>query len=125
MRSDAVASQAAKSALSKKALDVIVMDLRPLSSIADFFVIASGHTDTHVRAIADGIAEGLRKRKVRPWHVEGYGNGRWVLLDFVEVVVHVFDQDTRNYYALDRIWGDAPSREFKDEPPKRLKESES
>lgn len=119
MRSDAVARQAAQFALSKKGFDVIVMDLRELSSITDFFVIASGHTDTHVRAIADGISENLKKRKVRPWHVEGHENGRWVLLDFVDVVVHVFDEEIRNYYALERIWGDAPTIEYQDEPKKQ------
>jgi len=116
LTSEAVAKQAAKFALSKKAFDVIALDLREVSPVADFFVIASGHTDTHVRAITDGIEQGLKKSKVRPWHVEGYSNGHWVLLDYVEVVVHVFDEETRNYYALERIWGDAPFQEFKDDP---------
>lgn len=115
MKPNAVASQIAKLAFSKKAFDVLIIDLREISPIADFFVIASGHTDTHVRAISDGIAEGLKKKKIKPWHVEGYENGRWVLLDFVEVVVHVFDEETRNYYSLERIWGDAPMIEVKDE----------
>lgn len=122
MTSQAVAKQAAQLALGKKAFDVLALDLREVSPIADFFVIASGHTDTHVRAISDGIEQGLKGKKVRPWHVEGYANGRWVLLDFVEVVVHVFDEEIRKYYALERIWGDAPIIEFRDKPKKQVPE---
>ncbi len=123
MKPNAVASQIAKLAFSKKAFNVLIMDLREISPIADFFVIASGHTDTHVRAISDGIAEGLTKKKIKPWHVEGYEHGRWVLLDFVDIVVHVFDEDTRNYYALERIWGDAPVIEAKDEGAKKERQA--
>lgn len=72
----------------------------------------------HVRAICDAIAEGLlaREDRVKPWHVEGYDTRRWVLLDFVHVVVHVFQSETREYYSLERLWGDAPRRVFDDAP---------
>ena len=78
-------------------------------------VIASGTSDVQVRAIADAIVEGLKGDGETPWHVEGYEGKRWVLLDYVDVVIHVFDEETRDYYQLERLWGDAKFREFEDE----------
>ena len=108
---------AAELALTKKAESVISMDLRGLTSTCDFFVIASGTSDVQVKAIADAIKDGLTDDGEKPWHVEGYEGKRWVLLDYVDVVVHVFDEETRDYYQLERLWGDAKFRNFVDGPP--------
>jgi ribosome-associated protein len=94
----------------RKAVDGVVLDLRSLSDAADQFVIVSGTSDTHVRAIADHVLETLRLHGVRAHHVEGLTAGRWVLLDFVDFVVHVFQPALRDFYQLERLWGDAPRR---------------
>ena len=91
-----------------KATDVAVLDLRKLSDATDFFVVASGSSDTHVRSLAEHVIEGLEKAGRRPHHVEGLAQGRWVLLDFVDVVVHVFHPTLREFYQLERLWGEAP-----------------
>jgi len=103
-----MALTAGKIALSKKASEVKVLDLRELTSVTDYFVLCSGELDVHVKAISDAIMEGLRKKKLRVWHVEGYDARRWVLLDYVDIVVHVFDREARQFYGLERLWGDAP-----------------
>ncbi len=102
-------------ALSKKAENVVSLDLRGLTTTCDFFVICEGTSSTHVKAIADGIVDGMKESDERPWHVEGYEALRWVLVDYVNVVVHVFDAETREYYQLERLWGDAQIEEYKDE----------
>ena len=98
---------AAEAAASKKASDLVALDLRELGGVADYFLICSGGSDVQVKAIADAIDEKLRERGARPWHVEGLEGRRWVLLDYVEFVVHVFHHKTREYYLLERLWGDA------------------
>jgi ribosome-associated protein len=115
MTSEERANRAAELALTKKAENVITMELRGLTSTCDFFVIATGTSDVQVKAIADAIADGLTEVGEKSWHVEGYEGKRWILLDYVDVVVHVFDEETRDYYQLERLWGDAPIREFRDE----------
>ncbi len=100
-------------ALEKKAADVLSLDVRQFPIGCDFFLLASGASDVQVRAIADWIREQLHARLgVRPWHIEGQSHGRWILLDYVDVVIHVFHAETREYYLLDRLWGDAPREEF-------------
>jgi len=101
-------------ALSKKAEDVLSVDLRGLSPACDFFVICTGTSGVHARAIADAIEDGLRESGEKAWHVEGRETGRWVLLDFVNVVVHVFDPEARDYYCLERLWGDAKIETYED-----------
>jgi len=91
-----------------KANRVQVLDLRPVSDATDYFVIASGTSEGHVRGIADRVVGELGKRGVRPHHVEGVSGGRWVLLDFVDLVVHVFHPEARAFYRLERLWDDAP-----------------
>jgi ribosome-associated protein len=93
-----------------KAVDGVVLDLRKLSDATDYFVVVSGTSDTHVRAIAEGVLEALRERGVRAHHIEGLASGRWVLLDFVDFVVHVFHPTLREFYQLEGLWGDAPQR---------------
>lgn len=92
----------------RKGRQVRVLDLRGLSDAADFFVIASGTSDAHVRGIADGVVAALEQAGYPANHVEGLPTGRWVLLDFVDIVVHLFHPETRAFYGLERLWQDAP-----------------
>jgi ribosome-associated protein len=93
----------------KKASDIVVMDLRKIkNAVADFFVICSGNSDKQLDAISDSIdAEVFKKFQENPWHTEGKNNKEWMLLDYINVVAHVFRKDRREYYALERLWGDA------------------
>lgn len=98
--------------MAKKGTDPVALDLRELDGACDYFLIVSGSSEIQVKAIAEAVEERLRQRGVRPWHVEGMEGRRWVLLDYVEFVVHVFHEKTRQYYMLDRLWGDARSVEL-------------
>lgn len=93
----------------RKAVNVVLLDLRKISSATDWFVVAGGTSDTHVSAIADSVIEGLKKEGVRPLNVEGQREGRWVLIDYFDFVVHVFHPAAREFYQLERLWGDAPT----------------
>lgn len=97
----------AEYALSKKALDVRIMHLFQVTSMTDYFVVCHGESELQVKAIADAIQEGLKKEGERVWHKEGYTHSNWVLLDYVDVVVHIFNKESRLFYALERLWGDA------------------
>lgn len=112
-----VVRHAGQLALERKAQDVIILDLRGISTATDHFVIASGTSDIQVKAIADHILEDLRKEGVKPAHVEGLETGRWVLLDYIDFVVHVFHPQSRSFYQLEALWGDAPRHEMTEEPP--------
>ncbi|MDR0786915.1 MAG: ribosome silencing factor [Gemmatimonadota bacterium] len=94
--------------LDRKAEDVVLLDLRDVSAATDFFIVATGRSDTHVSAIGDFVAEELRKEGVRAFGVEGMRSGRWVLLDYVDFVVHIFHPAAREFYQLERLWGDVP-----------------
>jgi ribosome-associated protein len=98
----------------KKASDIVVMDLRKIkNAVADFFVICSGNSDKQLDAISDSIdAEVYKKFQENPWHTEGKNNKEWMLLDYINVVAHVFRKDRRSYYALERLWGDADITEI-------------
>lgn len=98
----------------KKGFEVRILDLRELTTMADYFVICSADSDTQVKAIADEIDKNLKDQGIRSWHKEGYKGLNWVLLDYVDVVVHVFKKDVRAYYNLERLWGDAPSINVED-----------
>lgn len=100
---------AARAALDKKAGDLIMLDVHALSSVTDFFLVCSGRSVTHLRTIADGILGDLKAGGVRPLHTEGAAESGWILIDYGDVLAHVFLEDTRAYYALERLWGDAPS----------------
>ncbi len=91
----------------KKGLDIVLLDLRAVTDTADFFVLCSGTSDLHVKALAEELCDQLRATGEGPWQVEGYEARRWVLLDFVDIVVHIFRQEVREFYALERLWGDA------------------
>lgn len=97
-----------RAAEGKKAKNLLVLDLRGLSSVTDYFVICSGSSDTNVRAIADAVREALEEAGVRPLGVEGYREGTWVLLDYVDFVFHVFHYEKRLTFAIEELWKDAP-----------------
>ena len=110
-----LARMAGRLALEKKGFDVRILKLKELSSVCDYFLIVSGEADIHVKAIAQAIIEGLKEAGERPMHVEGMVEGNWVLLDYIDVIVHVFKEPTRQFYSLERLWGDAPIEELADE----------
>ena len=103
----AAAQRAAAIALDRKANDVVLLGLSGVTDMTDFFVIASGTSDTHVRAIAEHVIAELKKEGYPVHHVEGLSQGRWVLLDYVDFVVHLFHPALRQFYQLERLWGDA------------------
>lgn len=106
-----LAGEIARCALEKKAHDVLELDMRGLVGYTDFFVICSGRTDRQVKAIHDAIHEGLKRAHgILPRRVEGLGGAQWVLMDYLDVVVHLFTPATREFYRLERLWGEAPAR---------------
>jgi ribosome-associated protein len=108
LSAEAVVRVAAHAALDKKALDLAVLDLQGLSTIADFFLVCSARSTTQAETIAEAVRGALRTEGVRPRHNEGSAESGWLLLDYGDVVVHVFLEETRGFYALERLWGDAP-----------------
>ena len=100
-------AKAVDAALDKKAMDVVVLDLRSTPAFTDYFVLCSGQNPRQVKAIADAVEEALRAARVKPAHVEGYDRAEWVLMDFFSFIVHVFTPQTRAFYSLERLWGDA------------------
>lgn len=107
-----VVERAAQLAIDRKALDVVSLDLRGLSSATDFFLLATGTSDVHVKSIADHIIDRLRAEGVRANHVEGLQGGRWVLIDYIDVVVHVLHASARDFYQLEELWGDAERKTY-------------
>ena len=110
-------AKAVRAALDKKALDVVVLDLRHTHAFTDFFLLCSGQNTRQVQAIADAVEDALRAVKIKPAHVEGYKRAEWVLMDFFTFIVHVFSPGTRDFYSLERLWGNAERIEVSDEPP--------
>jgi ribosome-associated protein len=100
--------EAVSAADDRKAIDLKVLHLEKISDFTDYFLICSGSSERQVQAIADGVQEKMRSERVRPLHVEGYNRGQWVLLDYGDFVVHVFQEEPRHFYSLERLWGDAP-----------------
>ncbi|MBI4687956.1 MAG: ribosome silencing factor [Nitrospirae bacterium] len=92
----------------KKAKDIVILEMKSLTSFADYFVICSGENPVHIKALSEEIEERLSKNKVRPMGVEGLGAARWVLMDYGDIIVHIFDEDTRDFYQLEKLWLDAP-----------------
>ena len=109
-----VLERASVLAADRKGADMLAMDLRGISNATDFFLLVSGTSDQHVRSIAEHIIEELKKEDVRPSHVEGLRAGRWVLIDYIDFVVHVFHPAARDFYQLERLWGDAPAQALDD-----------
>ena len=108
------AIKAAKIANSKKAKDTLILDLKNLSTITDYFVICSGESSTQVKTIAETIEENFSKSKIFPLGKEGVNFARWVLIDYGDIVIHIFDEETRAYYELEKLWLDAPRISIKE-----------
>ena len=108
---DRLADEIAELASDKKAIDIVVLDVRGVVGYADLFVICSGGTERQTKAIHDGIHQGLKERHgLLPRRVEGLTEARWILMDYLDVIVHVFTPETRAYYRLEQLWGEVPSR---------------
>jgi len=105
----ALVQRAVSLCLDRKANDVVLLNLHGVTDMTDYFVIASGTSDTHVRAIAEHVIQEMKKEGYPVYHVEGLSQGRWVLLDYVDFVVHLFHPTLRQFYQLERLWGDAES----------------
>ena len=118
MKSPVLARAVARLTLTKKAGDVIIMDLRGLTSMADFFVLCSAESDVQIRAIMDAVEGGMEEKGVNAWHRES-GSPHWVLLDYVDVVLHIFHTSTRTFYNLEKLWGDAKAVRVNDRAPVR------
>ena len=107
----ALARQIGEYAADKKAIDVVELDLRGVLGYTDFFVVCSGNTERQTKAIHDGIHQGLKKEHgLLPRRVEGLGEARWILMDYLDVIVHVFTPEAREFYRLEQLWGEAPRR---------------
>ncbi len=104
--------RAADLAAERKAQNLLLLDLRGLSNATDYFLLASGTSDLHARSIAEHIMEELKMEGVRADHVEGLRGGRWVLIDYIDFVIHIFHPAAREFYQLERLWGDAPTQIF-------------
>ncbi|MEJ2627896.1 MAG: ribosome silencing factor [bacterium] len=107
-----LAKQIISFAQDKKAHNIVLLKVGELSSVADYFIICHGEADVHVKAIADNILENTSSQGINIWHFEGYEYYHWVILDYINVVVHIFLEDYRNYYNLERLWGDAHKETF-------------
>ncbi len=115
---------AVNAALDKKALDLDVLEVAELTSIADYFILCSATSERQAQAIADSVVEQMRaEEKRKPLLVEGSTPGRWILIDFGDFIVHVFTEETRRFYGLERLWGDAPNvtAEFTGEAPRDVR----
>ena len=117
------AHAAAEAGLDRKASDAVILDVRGLVSFADAFVLLTGRSDRQVKAIAEGVEQALRERGERPLGVEGMADGRWVLMDLNDVIVHVFQEAVREHYDLERLWSDAPRIALEAPPPRDLKQT--
>ena len=109
-----LAKQAARLLDSKKAENISVIKIDEISSLADYFVIATGRGSTHVRSLSDELEQKLKEQGVAPARVEGYRSDSWILLDYTEVVVHIFTQEARDFYDLDRLWVDGAKVDWQD-----------
>ncbi|QQS37059.1 MAG: ribosome silencing factor [Ignavibacteriales bacterium] len=114
MNSKQLSEKISELIFSKKGYDVKLLDLNNLTTMADYFLICSADSDTQVKAISDEIEKSLRDDGIKCWHREGYKALNWVLLDYVDVVVHVFKKDSREFYNLEKLWGDAVITEMED-----------
>lgn len=116
---------AIKASLDKKAGDVVVLDLRGLASFTDYFLLCTGRSNRQLKTISDGIEDALKKICVKPEHIEGYPQGDWLLMDYVDFVVHIFTPRSRSHYDLERLWGDAGRLEVEgtdtEDPPGRFR----
>lgn len=112
MQPKKIAQLAWQAADAKQAVNPIVLDVSRTTTLSHYFLIAHGNSDRHVRAIAEGIREELEKAEVRLWHLEGVSEGRWILLDFGSLIVHIFHRAAREFYGLERLWGNSAVVKF-------------
>jgi ribosome-associated protein len=115
--SSELAGRLGRLAAERRAQDVLILDLRGISGACDYFVLATGLSEPHVAGLADHLEDSLREEGIRPWHVEGRQNRKWILLDFVDVVVHLFQAETRDYYRLENLWSEAPREQIRPADP--------
>ena len=116
LTSKKLAELSAKYIAEKKGGDILVMDMRDITDVVDFFVICTALSDTHARGISNEIKEKLKyNHETDVWHVEGYEAARWILMDYVSVVIHIFQAEQRDYYSLERLWGDAKMKYWAEE----------
>ena len=120
MNSTELAQQISEIIFTKKGFNVVTIDLRKLVTFTDYFVICSADSDTQVKAIADQVDNALSDEEIKCWHKEGLKALSWVLLDYVDVVVHIFKKDAREFYNLEKLWGDAPSKKMSDPAEKKV-----
>ncbi|UCD38583.1 MAG: ribosome silencing factor [Fidelibacterota bacterium] len=113
--SKTLAARSADLMLDKKAKEITILDVRLLTSVTDFFVLCTGESDVQIKAIVDHVNESLRAENTKPYHIEGYDQLSWVLMDYVDVVAHIFLPETREYYGLERLWADAKISTVSDE----------
>ncbi len=107
MNSSQLAEKLAKLAWEKKGNDISILDVRNLTDVTDYFILITGESEPHIKALSDHLEEKLKEENIRAWHKEGYQNLNWVLLDYIEVVAHIFRENTRQYYDIEKLWGDA------------------
>ena len=113
--------RAIDAAQDRKAIDVVVLDLRPAEGFTDYFVIMTGQNTRQIQAISDAIQESLGAKGVKPAHIEGGDRAGWILLDYFDFIVHIFSPDTRAFYSLERLWGSADRIEVPEPAPPRAK----
>ena len=101
--------------LDKKAVDIIMIDVRKITTLTDFFVVCTSESEPQTRAITDHINQKMKEDGVKSWHIEGYEHLDWVLIDFVHIVVHIFSKEAREYYEFERLWADGKVTHVKDE----------
>ena len=108
----------ARAALEKKADNVVIMNMSNVAAVCDFFLICGGNSERKNKAIANHILRELKDLSMKPSHIEGYNEGSWILLDYIDIVVHIFKNDLREFYSLERLWADAPQNAITEERAK-------
>lgn len=106
MNAKAIALAARAALEDKQGIDPIILDIRKLTSVADYFLLVHGNSDRHVRTLADAVLDTLHEKKIKPHHTEGLQEAKWILIDYGSVMIHVFHRDTRAFYNLERLWGE-------------------
>ena len=119
MNSTELAAKIANLAWEKKGKDITILDLRGLTDISDYFIIVSGESELHLKALTEFVEQELKKEGIKPWHREGQQNLNWILLDYIEVVLHIFKPHVREFYSLEKLWGDARISRLEEDVPLR------
>lgn len=112
---DELARLCADMMIEKKAHDVVMLDISKLTDVSDYFIVCSADSDTHLKAIADAVVDGALQAGIKPYRTEGWQGRTWIIIDFVEVVAHIFYHETRDFYKIERLWGDAVVTKVEDE----------